>query len=69
MTVAIENANGRRCIFCQSPGPLTREDIIPKWLGEVLHSMEPGEVTPEWGVHYTAGGLVASPLVWLSGPP
>lgn len=48
----------RRCVFCDSDGPLTREHAIPRWLGEVLHDMEPDSAGAEWRSHYTAGGLV-----------
>jgi hypothetical protein len=48
----------RRCFFCGSVGPLTREHAIARWIGDVLEDLEPGQDRPKWGVHYTAGGLI-----------
>lgn len=48
----------RRCVFCGSAGPLTKEHAIARWIGDVLEEMEPGDARPKWGVHYTAGGLI-----------
>lgn len=29
------------CIFCQDDGKLTKEHVIPKWLGDVLYRVQP----------------------------
>ncbi|MEZ5343767.1 MAG: hypothetical protein R2706_20730 [Acidimicrobiales bacterium] len=47
---------GRRCIFCEAAGPLTREHVIPLWLTEIISDQEPE--TPDWRIHYSSGGLV-----------
>jgi hypothetical protein len=47
-----------RCVFCRSPGPLTKEHAIARWIGDVLEDMEPGLARLRWSAHYTAGGLV-----------
>jgi len=49
---------GRRCAFCDSGEKLTREHVIPQWLAEVLHDMEPGDPNPDWRSDYWAGGMV-----------
>jgi hypothetical protein len=48
----------RRCAFCDSDEKLTREHVIPQWLAEALHEMEPGDPDPEWRADYWAGGMV-----------
>lgn len=52
------SVKARRCIFCESDGPLTLEHAIPQWLAAALHDMEPGDPTPEWRSQYWAGGQV-----------
>ena len=53
-----ESVGDRRCIFCKSGGPLTREHVIAGWITDILNDMEPSDPTPKWGLHYTAGGIV-----------
>jgi hypothetical protein len=66
---ASEPGGGRRCIFCESEGPLTREDVIPRWVADILNDMEPGDPEPEWRLHYTAGGLVERDRQHPTGDP
>lgn len=36
-SVSIQETTVRRCLFCGSTGPMTREHVIPRWMSRVYH--------------------------------
>jgi len=57
------------CIFCEGDGKLTKEHVIPKWLGSVLHRAQAPTGSSASGKRFThrftpAPGEASSPREW-----